>query len=63
MGSESEFVDEASELASQHTSEPKKDNWKTMVLEEGAIIFVLISIGLVVAAVKLGPVLMRWARS
>ena len=62
MASESQFVDDASELASQHMSEAKKDGWKTMVLEEGAIIFALISIGFLVAAVKLGPFVLRWAR-
>jgi hypothetical protein len=40
-----------------------KSSWKLNLLEDSLVIVLLIGVGLVVAAVKLGPILMRWAKS
>jgi hypothetical protein len=41
----------------------EKSNWKFDVLEDAVVITVLIGIGIIVAAAKLAPVLLRWAKN
>jgi hypothetical protein len=56
-------------LLSKHDLVPRsisvndKSSWRIGVLEGGLIIAVLAGIGIIAAAMKLGPILMRWAKT
>ena len=38
-----------------------KTNWKEVVLDEFLVITILLGVGIVVVAAKLGPIVVRWA--
>jgi hypothetical protein len=40
-----------------------KSAWRLTFLEDTLVIAALVAIGMVVAAVKLGPIVMRWAKA
>ena len=39
-----------------------RSHWRMDLLEDGMIVFVLLSAGLIIAGVKLLPPLLRWAK-